>query len=116
TFGKTLADNCEIVRLLPEVLGSTAKEFCHNETGWQPQYKMLVAWDLPWSGLRLSSNFQSLPGPGLQAGVIYSSADVTPALGRGISGGGNKTVNVFDASTSFGDRLNQLDFRFSKIF
>jgi hypothetical protein len=48
--------------------------------------------------------------------VIYSSADVQAVIGRGISGGGNKTVNVFDPTTAFGDRLYQLDLRFSKVF
>jgi len=132
TFGKTMSDNCEIVKQLPEVLTSailvntalpytvttvnTPREFCHNETGWQPQWKMIGSYDLPWQNIRFSSNFQSLPGPGLQAGVIYSSADVTAGLGRGLSGGGNKTVNVFDPSTVFGDRLYQVDLRFTKIF
>ena len=116
TFGKTMTDNCEIARKLPEVLGSTPMEFCHNETGWQPQFKVIGSYDVPWQGLRLSTNFQSLPGPALQAGVIYASSDVLSALGRGITGGGNKTVNIFDPSTAFGDRLYQLDLRFSKIF
>ena len=123
TFGKTMSDNCEVARRLPEVLTSAAPallstplEFCHNETGWQPQFKMIGSYDLPWQDLRFSSNFQSLPGPALQAGVIYSSADVTSSLGRGTSGGASKTVNVFDANTLFGDRLYQLDLRFSKIF
>jgi hypothetical protein len=116
TFGKTMSDNCEIVAKLPEVLGSTPKEFCHNETGWQPQFKFIGSYDLPWQDIRFSSNFQSLPGPGLQAGVIYASADVAAALGRGISGGGNKTVNVFDPNTAFGDRLYQVDLRFTKVF
>ena len=115
TFGKTMSDNCEIAKKLPEVLGSTPLEFCHNETGWQPQVKFFASYDVPWHGLRFSSTLQSQPGPGLQAGVIYSSADVTPSLGRGLSGGGNKTVNVFNQNTVFGDRLNQLDLRFSKI-
>jgi len=123
TFGKTMSDNCAVARRLPEVLTSAAPallstplEFCHNETGWQPQFKMIGSYDLPWQDLRFSSNFQSLPGPALQAGVIYSSADVTSSLGRGTSGGASKTVNVFDANTLFGDRLYQLDLRFSKIF
>ena len=116
TLGKTMSDNCQIVAALPEILGSTPKEFCHNETGWLPQYKTVASYDLPWQDLRFSTNFQSLPGPGRQAGVIYSSAEVTPALGRGLSGGGNKTVNVFNPNTVFGDRLYQLDLRFSKIF
>jgi hypothetical protein len=115
TFGKTMSDNCQIVAKLPEVLGNTPREFCHNETGWQPTWKMIGSYDLPWQHIRFSSNFQSLPGPGLQAGVIYSSADVTAALGRGLSGGGNKTVNVFDPNTRFGDRLYQVDLRFTRI-
>ena len=77
---------------------------------------MIASYDIPWQDLRLSTNFQSLPGPALQAGNIYLSADVTAALGRGLTGGGNKTVNVFDPTTAFGDRLNQVDLRFSKIF
>ncbi len=116
TLGKTMSDNCEIAKALPEVLANTPLEFCHNETGWQPQYKMIVAYDLPWQNLRMSTDFQSLPGPALQAGVIYASTDVVSALGRGLSGGGNKTVNVFNPTTAFGDRLNQLDLRFSRIF
>ena len=116
TFGKTMTDDCDIVRVLPETLGVRPKEYCHNETGWLPQYKTIVSYDLPWQGIRLSGNFQSLPGPGLQAGVLYSNADVTTALGRGQSGGGNKTVNVIRPNTIFGDRLNQVDLRFSRIF
>ena len=87
-----------------------------SDLGWQPQLKLIGSYDVPWQDLRLSTNFQSLPGPALQAGVIYSSAELTPALGRGISGGGNKTVNVFNPTTAFGDRLYQLDLRFSKVF
>jgi len=120
TFGKTMTDNCEVAKKLPEILttatGTTPLEFCHNETGWQPQFKVIGSYDIPWQDLRFSSNFQSLPGPALQAGVIYSSADVQAVIGRGISGGGNKTVNVFDPTTAFGDRLYQLDLRFSKVF
>jgi hypothetical protein len=116
TLGRTLSDNCEIVRQLPEALGTTPREFCHNETGWQPQWKMIGSYDIPWQNLRFSSNFQSLPGPALQAAVIYPGADVMTALGRGLTGGGNKTVNVFNPTTSFGDRLYQVDLRFSKIF
>lgn len=116
TFGKTMSDDCEIIGKLPETLGNTPKEFCHNETGWQPQFKVIGAYDVPWQDLRLSTNFQSLPGPGLQAGVIYSNAQITPALGRALTGGANKTVNAFRPSTAFGDRLYQLDLRFSKIF
>jgi hypothetical protein len=71
---------------------------------------------VPWQDLRLSTNFQSLPGPGLQAAVLYASLTGLDGSNHAITGGGNKTVNLFDPNTSFGDRLNQLDLRFSKIF
>jgi hypothetical protein len=72
---------------------------------------------LPYS-VRISGNFQSLPGPGVQAGVLYTGTQMAPAIGRPFSAGpnGQKTVNIYDPNTTFSDRLNQLDIRFSKIF
>ena len=118
TFGKTMNDNCSLIAAQPQLVGSTPVEYCHNESGWQPQVKFLANYELPWYGLRVSGNFQSLPGPAIQAGVIYTGAQLAPALGRTFSAGaaGQKTVNAFVPNTVFGDRLNQLDIRFAKIF
>jgi hypothetical protein len=111
-------DNCSVIAAQPQLVGSTPVEYCHNESGWQPQVKFLANYELPWYGLRVSGNFQSLPGPAIQAGVIYTGAQLAPALGRTFSAGaaGQKTVNAFVPNTVFGDRLNQLDIRFAKIF
>jgi hypothetical protein len=118
TFGKTMNDNCSLIAAAPQLVGSQPIEFCHNESGWQPQAKFLATYDLPWYGLRVSGNFQSLPGPPIQAGVIYTGAQLAPALGRTFSAGaaGQKTVNAIIPNAVFGDRLNQLDIRFAKIF
>ena len=118
TFGKTMIDNCGLIAAAPQLVGGTPVEYCHSDSGWQPQLKFLTNYELPWYGLRVSGNFQSLPGPGVQAGVIYTGAQLAPALGRTFSAGnaGQKTVNVFDPNTVFGDRLNQLDIRFARIF
>jgi hypothetical protein len=128
TFGQQMTDNCDVVKQLPEVLttpiaGLSAQQYCHFETGWAPQYKMLASYQLPWQGIRVSGNFQSLPGPVRQAAVLYSQAQVTAALGRPATVAGNKTALVIEpfsaaglSGTTFGDRLNQLDLRFSKIF
>jgi hypothetical protein len=116
TFGKGMTDNCEIVAALPETLGITPKEFCHRTTGWEPNYKTLASYILPWQDVRISGFFISTPGPGTLANVIYSSASLVPALGRPLSGGGNKTVGVISPRTMYGDRRNQFDLRFSKIF
>jgi hypothetical protein len=107
-----------VIAAAPQLVASTPVEYCHNETGWQPQLKFLSNYELPWYGLRVSGNFQSLPGPAIQAGVIYTGAQLAPALGRPFTAGatGQKTVNAFIPNTVFGDRLNQLDIRFSKIF
>ena len=133
TMGKSVTDNCEVAAKLPETLvnaGSNVPlEFCHAESGWFPQFKLLGTYQIPWQNIRVSANYQSLPGPARQAGVIYTSAQATPTLGRGITGGGNKTVNMFPVTGLFGtgsaalfgggavtgDRVNQLDLRFSRI-
>jgi hypothetical protein len=118
TMGQTMTDICDVAEKLPEVLGNTPLEYCHNVSSWGPQYKALGVYELPWWDLRLSANFFSRPGPGIQAGVIYTGAQIAPALGRPFSAGatGQKTVNVMNADTVLGDRLNQFDLRFSRIF
>src|SRR5207249_6998624 len=118
TFGKTLTDNCAVIAAAPQLVASNPVEYCHAESGWQPQLKFLANYELPWWGVRVSGNFQSLTGPAIQAGVIFTGAQLAPALGRTFSAGaaGQKTVNAFSPNSIFGDRLNQLDIRFTRIF
>ena len=117
TFGQTMTDNCEVVEKVPEALGSNPLEYCHNVSAWGPQYKMLAVYEFPWN-IRISGNFYSRPGTSIQAGVIYTGAQMAAALGRPFSAGaaGQKTVNVMVPDTTLGDRLNQFDLRFSRIF
>jgi len=128
TFGQQMLDNCEIVRQLPEILtvpaaGLSPLQDCHFVSGWAPQYKALAAYTLPWQSIRISGNLQSLPGPVRQASVLYTQAQITAALGRPATVAGNKSALVIEPynatgffGNTFGDRLNQLDLRFSKIF
>jgi hypothetical protein len=105
---------------------------CHFESGWAPQFKLLASYVLPYQ-VRVSGNFQSLPGPARQASVLYAQAQVQAALGRVATVAGNKSALVIEPAiplssasgsgtgtplfgSTFGDRLNQLDVRFSKIF
>jgi hypothetical protein len=112
-----MTDNCEVVEKVPEALGSNPLEYCHNVSAWGPQYKMLAVYEFPWN-IRVSGNFYSRPGTSVQAGVIYTGAQMAAALGRPFSAGaaGQKTVNVMVPDTTLGDRLNQFDLRFSRIF
>jgi hypothetical protein len=130
--GKTMNDNCDIVDDLPEVLQSpalvptgvmlvgigapalnvwTPAGFCHQESPFLTQYKAVAAYTLPY-GVRISGTFQSVPGPVVAANNIYAVAP--PSLGRPFFAGQSQ-VNVVEPGTTYGDRLNQVDFRFSKL-
>jgi hypothetical protein len=129
TFGRIAADNCDVVERLPEALGTNGLasngfpltniplEACHAVTGLVPQYKGFGAYELPWGGVRVSANVQSLPGPLVQAQVNYTGAQLAPALGRTFSAGaaGIKQINVIAPGALYGDRVFQADLRFSKI-
>ena len=138
TFGKALFDDCDVAAKLPEMLYANSTlalspvQMCHFESGWAPQFKLLGSYILPWQSIRISGNFQSLPGPVRQASVLYTQAQITSALGRAATVAGNKSALTMEPAfplaippgvgtpfllgTDFGDRLNQTDLRFSKIF
>jgi hypothetical protein len=131
TAGRQMMDNCQLMKQLPELFyggGATPipQQFCHFVSGRAPQYKALVSYNLPWQNIRVSGNYQSLPGPVRQASVIYSQAQVAAALGRTATVTGNKTANTIPyncclnsttlSGSDYGDRLNQFDLRFSRIF
>ena len=115
TFGRGMSDRCEVWAEVPEARNAPM-EFCRQTTGWEPNYKMLASYTLPWQDVRVSGNFLSIPGPQIAANVIYAGAQVTDALGRPLSGGGNTTVVTISPGTLYGDRRTQFDLRFSKIF
>jgi len=131
--GKTMNDFCDVIDEVPEVLQSgpavptgvmlvgigapantvwTPAGFCHQETPFLTQYKAVGAYTLPY-GVRISGTFQNVPGPVVAANQIYTG--VLPSLGRPFFAGQSQ-VNVVEPGTSYGDRLNQVDLRFSKLF
>jgi hypothetical protein len=90
--------------------------FCDVKAPFQPQLKVMGIFPLPWYGLQTSVAVQSLPGPQILATWAAPAAAVT-GLDRPLSGGA-RTVNVdlVAPGTLYGSRLNQVDFRGSKIF
>jgi hypothetical protein len=131
--GKTMTDNCAITTKYPQVFisaaagspalpspptaasaPSTSTEFCHVETPFQTQVKLLSAYTLPLA-IQLSGTFQSIPGQLITASSTYTRAQLAPELGRQLSTA-TANVNLVAPGTLFGDRLNQIDLRFTKIF
>jgi hypothetical protein len=130
--GNSMSDNCEIVKQVPESLQAavpvgvmnsvatgtvgggawTPLQYCHQETGYLPSYKGSASYVLPY-GVRISGVMQSSPGPMIGANNTY--VGILPSLGRAFAQG-ISTVNLIEPGKQYGDRLNQIDLRFTKIF
>jgi hypothetical protein len=132
--GRRTTDNCEIVAKLPEMLLGRAggaqplnlgdnnpnvwlpSQWCHQEEPFLTQVKAFGSYVVPRVDVQIAGSFQSIPGPMVHANFIATNAAVAPSLGRPLSGGvANVTVNVVAPGAMYGERLNQLDLRFSKI-
>jgi hypothetical protein len=117
--GKTTTDNCDIVDDAPEILGGSPAAYCHQESPFLAQYKALASYTLPWWGVRIAGTFQSIPGPNILGNVSGPSLN-------GASGAGSTTLGrsftsaatqlaLIQPQTVFGDRLNEVDLRFTKV-
>ena len=99
---------------LPET--GALNPFCHVDTKFLTQVKLLGTYTVPVIDVIVSGTFQSLPGPQVTASYVASNALIQPSLGRPLSGNAaNATINVVEPGTMYGQRLNQLDVRFGKL-
>ena len=118
--GRTSTDNCEVVRAVPEsaIAGSSNSPlYCQVDTPFLTQMKFLASYVVPKIDVMLSATVTSLPPPPITANYVASNAIVQPSLGRPLSGGAaNVTVNLVSPGELYGDRINSMDLRFSKIF
>ena len=110
--GRTVSDNCEVAARLD----NPSQLYCRTVTDFLTQIKMLGSYTIPVIRVQTSATFQSLPGPQMSANYNAPNALVAPSLGRPLSGGAaNVTVNLVEPGTMYGERLNQLDFRVSRM-
>jgi hypothetical protein len=126
--GQNVADNCDVRANLPELnagIGaglvgsnvSTTSPYCHVAYGWLTQLRGLGSYSIPKIDAQVSAVFQSKPGALLSANYAMPSAQVATFLGRAPSGNvPNVTINLIEPGSLYGDRINQLDFRFAKNF
>jgi hypothetical protein len=96
--------------------GSAPGQYCHIASGYLTQFRGLGTYAVPKVDVEVSATFQSKPGQQLAANYNMPAAQVAQFLGRAPSGGvANVTVNLVTPGTLYGDRVNQLDLRFSKL-
>jgi hypothetical protein len=113
--GHTVIDNCFVVDSPQQLLN------CKVEPPMLTQLKGFVVYPLPWGGLQTSASFQSIPGPQITASYTASNAQIVQSLGRNLAScgaaatcNGTATVPLIAPGTTYGERLNQVDFRLSK--
>jgi hypothetical protein len=111
--GSRLTDSCEIRAALPEA--TPLNPYCRVKEPYLTQFKLASAYTIPKIDVQLAGTFQSIPGPVVQAAVVYPAAVLAPSLGRPFVGAATAVVNVIPTADEYGDRLNQLDFRIGKI-
>jgi hypothetical protein len=126
-LGRVVTNDCEIVEKLPETLHQflnnntrsfvfTARplERCEENRGLRTRYQGLAAYTIPKIDVQVSGTFQNLPGVGVNANANIASASTN--LGRPFSAGPFRSFNIVESGALYVERLNQLDFRVSKIF
>jgi carboxypeptidase family protein len=126
--GKTTQDDCAVVTRFPEVVvpgfsgnpvsfsssPSASAQFCHVETPFLTQVKLLGSYVLPFD-VSVAATYQDLPGPNILANATYTSAQIASSLGRQLSSASTATINIVAPSVLYGERMHQLDLRLTKI-
>jgi hypothetical protein len=139
-FGKSIRDNCEVARQLPESpapgeagalvfidigtglppagpLIRMPLQWCHQESPILTQAKLFGSYVIPRIDVLISGSFQSTPGPELRANYNAPNPVIIPSLGRPLAGNQPiQIVTVIEPLRHYGERLNSVDMRFGKIF
>jgi len=132
--GRQITDDCGAVAQAPELLhtflGTPSRVFvfaarpferCEQNNGWRTRYQGLATYTIPKVDVQLSGTFQNQPGAQLAANASIQGTSTSlgrrfgsdlpapfPAFGR--------FFNIVEAGQVFIERLNQVDFRVSKLF
>jgi hypothetical protein len=128
--GRSVTDNCDVVAKLPEMQTNsfnangtvntstvvTPSTFCRQVQPFQTQIKGFATYTVPRIDVLLAGTLQNIPGAAAPAQLVLTNTDVVPALGRVLAGGQQTlTANIVSPVEVYGNRLTQLDLRFSKV-
>jgi len=128
--GRSTLNDCDVWAALPEIPAGGFRQplaFCDQSSGWLTSVGALATYTVPRADVQIAATIQSRPFAGanfpgiasqsLAANWLVFNAQAQAALGRPLAGGTQVTfVNAVKPGTMYGDRLNQVDFRVSKIF
>jgi carboxypeptidase family protein/TonB-dependent receptor-like protein len=124
TIGRTATDMC-FENNLPQLAypgtvtsvtaASRTTPFCNTSPPLAAgtQLKFVGTYTLPWS-LAAAATFQNVPGPQITATYAVPTSVVAAGLGRTPTSA--VTVDLIPAGTMYQPRINQLDFRTSRLF
>jgi hypothetical protein len=103
----------------PTVTAPRSTAYCDVVPPWSAatQIKFSGTIPLPYQ-FQAAVTYQNLPGIPYYGSFVFRNPDIAPSLGRNLSAGANATVTVdlIPPQTLFEDRIQQLDFRFSRNF
>ncbi|MBI2187031.1 MAG: TonB-dependent receptor [Acidobacteria bacterium] len=102
----------------------TRPGFCRVSRPWSSstQVKLQAVYQLPWE-FQASAIYQNLPGFPIRATYVASNAQIAPSLGRNLAAcpaatgacNQNVTLDLIPTNTLFGERIKQIDLRFSRF-
>jgi len=120
--GRRVEDNCDVVTKVdnPNPL------YCRREEPMLTFVKGYGSYTIPKVDVQISGTYQTKPGPLVLALYTATNAEVAPSLGRNLSGAaptvdvhllapGPYTTTNGGSGQVHGERLHQVDFRFSKL-
>jgi hypothetical protein len=102
---------------LASTTGYPSKLYCRVVPPYQPDWKGLVSYPLPWWDLRASATVQNRPGPQILANYTINSTNALTqtTLGRTPTGG-SQVTQLIAPNSIFADRFTQVDLRLGKGF
>ena len=118
--GRKTESDCDLIANLnsPGGAAGRSRDDCERQEPWLTQVKMIGSYTLP-GDWQLSGVFQSIPGLPYSASASYAANEVrwVDGVTRGFGDGGrSENVNVLDRTSTYTDRLLQVDLRVTKIF
>ena len=140
SIGRVVTDNCLVVdspsslnagspagaALALPVNVDNRPGFCRVARPWSSgtQVKFALIYPLPWE-LQTSVVYQNSAGFPLRASYVATNAEIRPSLGRNLAACPSQTaatcnqtatIELLPLNTFYGDRIQQVDLRFSRNF